>query len=146
ALKFSILSNVVGVGGYGIGAIAGLNPFGNSVLYLGAIVGVIVGSICLASFMKLRKLALAKKIMLSQLSEIDEKLNTIGFRNTPLIAITNQHCLAVIWEDTNSDYHAYIASNRYLHYSPVKMNEQELIEIQKIKNGNEQFYELREGL
>ncbi len=144
-----------GVSAVAIGWISVLfYSFGNfreysaSYVFISLGISAIIMCLCFMSANKLKKLDAAKKNILGNLNEIENKLfveNSV-LRNETLVGITKENQLFIMGRNSFGNFFTYLATNKYLHYSPVNLDQQQIIYFEKLLKGDKEFYKVKESL
>jgi hypothetical protein len=148
ALQYAVGAIVIGIVGYLLGPLANLNVYSLSNLFFAVLLGLIVFGICFKSYLRLRKLHDAKVLVQSNIQEIEQQLFTLDKvkKNETLIGITKDHQLLIIGRNSEKNYFAYLATNKYLHYSPALLNENQENDFDNTLQGKKVFFKVRESL
>ncbi len=144
ALIFSLSGLALGFFGVLFAPIAQLNDFSFSNLFLGCSIGIIIFLICFSINLKLKKLNNAKQILQSNINEIENKLfvEESVLREKTLIGVSKENQLFIMGKNIEGEFHTYLATNDYLHYSPVKLDQFQVDLFDKTISGEKGFKEI----
>ena len=148
ALIYGISGIVLGIFGCLLAPLANLNNYSAGNLFLGAIIGLIIFSICFKSYLRLQRLHKAKVAMLGNIGEIENKLfsdlNVLPWET--LIGLSKENALLILGRNKDSNYYVFIATNKYLHFSPVRMTEIQALDFEQSLQGEKMFFQVKESL
>lgn len=148
ALLYGFLGIVLGVFGYLLAPLANLNDYSYGNLFLGVVIGLIIFGICFKSFLRLKRLHKAKIAMLGNIAEIENKLFVESGVNPweTLIGLSKENALLVLGRNKDSKYYVFIATHKYLHFSPVRMTENQALDFEHSLQGEKMFFQVKESL
>jgi hypothetical protein len=147
ALKYGLGGIALGVFGVLLAPLVNLNDYSIGNLLLGLFIGLVIFVICFRSFYKLKKLNSAKKILLTNIDEIEEKLfaeNSV-LREKTLLGVTDQNQLFIMGRNIEGKFFAYLATSKYLHYSPVRLAADQEKIFESLSNGEKPFFKIKES-
>lgn len=148
ALKYGIGAILLSVIGCFLGPIAQLNDYSFDNFFFGFLIGLLVFFICFSSFRKLKKLEKAKSNIVAHIDEIENKLfdNLAIPSDQVLIGINEKNELFILGKNSIDEFFTFIASDKFLHFSPVIMSEKEKDYFISLITGSQNFYVLKESL
>ena len=148
ALLYGFSAIVIGIFGCFLAPLANLNIYSEGNLFFFFFFGLIIFGICFSSFLKLKRLHIAKLSALANVKEIEEKLfvENLVLPDETLIGITKDNQLFIMGRNKKKEYFTFLATHNYLHFSPAHLGEKQEIEFEQVLQGKKEFYVIKESL
>lgn len=148
ALIYGFSAVVLGIFGCLLAPLANLNIYSEGNLFFAVVIGLIIFGICFSSFLKLKRLHIAKLSALANVKEIEEKLfvENLVLPGETLVGITKDNQLFIMGRSEKKEYFTFLATHKYLHFSPAYLGDTQEVEFEEVLQGKKEFYVIKESL